>query len=180
MNAASRFISSFFRRPVPVGRAALPAGALGLLAPSLQYFLMTFAVRMALEARIWSFFIVLMATVLLVGRLYRLVGRAGFRTVKETPVVTAVSLVLLAAGAYGSFWCFGNHVSWGGHMDYPLYPAFHYLADAGWAACLALSAVVLTRARSSLSLAVTTAAAYAICFRFIYGSLGGAIPNIPL
>ena len=121
-----------------------------------------------------------MVTVLLVGRLYRLVGRDGFRTVREAPVVAAISLALLAVGAYGSFWCFANHVSWGGHMDYPPYPAFHYLADAGWASCLALSAALLTRARSSPSLAVTTVAAYAMCFRFVYGSLGGAIPNIPL
>lgn len=173
-------LGGFCRRPWSVSRAVVAGLILGALGAVFHVFLfragpseLTYILYVA-PALFWA------AAGTAIWLLYRQVPRAQFRVGILAALNSLVGLTLFVLGVCGAVWCYWHHVCMGGHMAHPHYPAWHYLWDSGWAACLALSLAWLWWIRSVLAPGLAAFAAFLICFRFLLGSAGGTYGGFPL
>jgi hypothetical protein len=173
-------LDGFRRRPWSVSRALAASMVMGTLGAFFQVLLFRvgpFELTYILYVAPAAFWVTAGSAIWI---LYRQMEKGQFRSNIRAIVGSLLALVLFVVGVYGAAWCYSQHVCMDGHMAHSPYPAWHYLLDSGWVACLASSSIWLWRTRSVLAAGLTAFAAFLVCFRFLLGSAGGMYGGFPL
>jgi hypothetical protein len=131
--------------------------------------------------RHWAFFpalfiilsviLVITLTVLLPWRQYEFKGFAWLHT--------CGGFALFIGSLSGSVWCYYHHVCMCGHGVHGI-TILGYVIDTCWVLGLLASSAWLARERSILTIPIAYIAGFILSYRFIFGSMGGLFPSIPL